>query len=133
MYIFGELPSDLEEQSESMGPPPPWFKLNWAANAFQPYAGQYSTQFYGLGERTEEVEVNPLEELQDLKFNQEMDLHIPTIANRYTEIDPLSPLFRTHRAKYGFGIADNAKNPLLGTGLLLLIIAFIWLRNRPTT
>ena len=26
MYLFGELPSDLEEIEESLGPPPAWFR-----------------------------------------------------------------------------------------------------------
>jgi hypothetical protein len=47
--------------------------------------------------------VNPIEVLEDLKLNQQMPGNIPLIANRYTTIDPLSPMFRAARPKYGYG------------------------------
>jgi hypothetical protein len=105
--MYGELPSDLDEIEESMGPPPAWFRPEqgitspqqayYAQQAQQPYA------FYGLGERESEMEVNPVEGLQNLKYEQEMNKKIPVEANRYTEINPLSPLFRDKKAKFGFG------------------------------
>jgi hypothetical protein len=51
----------------------------------------------------EEAEVNPVDVVNDLRQNQEMPPAIPLIANRYTAIDPLSPMFRADRPKYGYG------------------------------
>lgn len=94
---YGELPSDLDKITETMGPPPPWY------DSLQRLIPGSGYQFYGLGDREGEVEVNPREELEELKYNQEMDKDIPTEASRYTTVDPLSPMFRGSRAKYGYG------------------------------
>jgi len=99
MYEYGELPSDLIDQDETLGPPPAWF-YSTTMPASTPYG--FPT-FYGLGDREGEIEVDPVEQLRDLKFKQEMSKNIPKEANRYTNIDPLSPMFRNSKAKYGYG------------------------------
>ena len=108
MYIFGELPSDLTDIQESLGPPPAWFRPEsgittpeQASAAYYSYPQAYG--FRGLGDREVEVEANPVEELQELKFKQEMNKKIPVEANRYTTVNPLSPLFRDKKAKFGYG------------------------------
>ena len=104
MYLFGELPSDLEEIEESLGPPPSWFRPQQGIiSQQQAYWRPQYVPYGGLGEREGEIEVNPVEELHDLKFKQEMNRKIPKVANRYTDINPLSPLFRNKKAKYGYG------------------------------
>jgi len=121
---FSELPSDLDDQLPAGAPPPYWFPvtgvITTSFNPRQLYSPQfngvdpsmstistsidpfYTSQFYGLGDR-EEAEVNPVEIVTDLKLNQEMPSAIPLIANRYTDIQPLSPMFRENRPKYGYG------------------------------
>lgn len=135
---FAELPSDLNDQLESSGTVPWWFPvtgvitttmdptiLNWYSrqfNGMDPSASlvttslspNWSSQLRGLGDREEETEVNPIEVLQELRLKQEMNKAIPLIANRYTSIDPVSPMFRNHRPKYGYGdfTADDTKTLL---------------------
>ena len=129
MYYFGELPSDLEEMEESLGPPPAWFRPEsgvttpeQAAAAWYSYPNAYATRsFYGLGDREQEVEVNPVEELRSLKFKQEMNKKIPVEANRYTKIDPLSPMFRDKKAKFGYGeLSDLGAGESMGGAILSL-------------
>lgn len=133
MYLFGELPSDLEEIEESLGPPPAWFRPGQGiVTPQQVYWSQYST--YGLGEREEEIEVDPVEKLHDLKFQQEMNKRIPKIAGRYTNIDPLSPLFRDKRAKFGYGGLRGfgeftTKNKILLVIAIVIIGGIIGLRG----
>lgn len=128
MYIFGELPSDLNVQDESYNPPPPaWFRPESgittpeqasAAWYSYPYAAR---GFFGLGDREGEIEVNPVEELRELKFKQEMNKKIPIEANRYTKIDPLSPLFRDKKAKFGYGgIGEDEDNISFGGAVMKL-------------
>jgi hypothetical protein len=110
MYTYGELPSDLTEMEESLGPPPAWFRPeSGITTPEQASAAYYSypRAYYGLGEREAEIEVNPVEELQDLKFKQEMNKKIPVEARRYTTINPLSPMFRDKKAKFGYGGLGN--------------------------
>lgn len=118
MYEYGELPSDLTEQDETLGPPPAWFHATPTGAAY--WGGSYPG-FYGLGDREGEVEVDPVEELRELKFKQEMLKSIPKVAHRYTGIDPLSPMFRAKKAKYGFG---EAKKPSLANLAIIAIIVF---------
>lgn len=119
---FSELPSDLNDQIDTLGPPPSWFpvtgvittsidpsSLRWYSSQFNggdPSASivrtSLSPYLYSHYGDAEEV-VNPQEILAELRDNQEMPSNIPLIANRYTEIDPLSPMFRAHRPKYGYG------------------------------
>ena len=112
MYIFGELPSDLTDIDESLGPPPAWFRPEsgittpeQASAAYYSYPGAYysSGGFSGLGDKEGEIEVNPVEEIKNLMFKQEMNKKIPVEARRYTSIDHLSPIFRSNRAKFGYG------------------------------
>lgn len=100
MYIsYGELPTDKDVQDVTVGPAPAWYRPS--GTMFPPgFPGGY----YGsYGDREGEAEVNPVEVIQDLKFKQEMPRSIPPAAARYTDINPLSPLFRATGAKYGFG------------------------------
>lgn len=112
MYMYGELPSDLDEMEESLGPPPAWFRpeqgITNPQQAYWAQTPQYGYGYGGLGDRESEMEVNPVEGLRDLKYQQEMNKKIPIVANRYTEIDPLSPLFRDKKAKFGFGELGSA-------------------------
>jgi len=124
MYVFGELPSDLTEIDETLGPPPAWYRSG---------AGIYSPQvvyphFYGLGDREEEIEVNPVEQLRALKFKQEMNKRIPVEANRYTEIDPISPMFRDKKAKFGFGDTDT-KTSVVAIAIIVLVLFLIFNRK----
>jgi len=97
---FADLPSDWEKQDETLGPPPAWFRPEYhhPASYYYPnysygYPG-YPINFYGLGDRPQEVEVNPVEELMEIKYKQELNKSIPNKAYRYTSIDPVSPMFR---------------------------------------
>jgi len=144
---FAELPSDLDTQLEAGVPPPAWFPVTGViTTSFNPelYRGSYSPQFngvdpsygristsinpflagqfYGMGDQ-EEAEVNPIEIVQDLKLNQQMPSAIPQIASRYTNINPLSPMFRADRPKYGYGefMPSDATNLLkLAAGAALI-------------
>lgn len=118
---FSELPSDLDDQLQTLGPPPAWFpvtgvltttidpsNLRWYSpqfNGADPSGSIVSTSLdpYNQYGDAEEIEVNPIEVLAELRQNQEMPNDIPMIANRYTVIDPLSPMFRADRPKYGYG------------------------------
>jgi len=133
MYLFGELPSDIEDIDESLGPPPAWFRPEsgiYSASQYY-YPSSYSSSFYGLGDRGEEIEVNPVEELEELKYKQELSKKIPSIAYRYTSIDPLSPMFRERRAKYGYGGLgeQTAKKAVLPLLIAALAFYFLFLRK----
>jgi len=121
---FSDLPSDLDDQLPASLPPPAWFPVTGVLTTTVDPRIWYSPQFYGLGDREEEVEVNPVEVLEELKLKQEMPEKIPLIANRYTKIEPLSPMFRANRPKYGYGdfTPTDTKN------LIKLIIGFglVW-------
>jgi len=148
---FSELPSDLDDQLPAGVPPPFWFpitgvltttfdpsRLKWYSPQFSggdPSASIISTsidpfwtsQFHGIGDRESEVEVNPIEILDELRLNQQMPKNIPLIANRYTNIDPLSPMFRENRPKYGYGDftpADtkNLVKLLVGAALIYYLL-----------
>ena len=122
MYLYGELPADLEDIDETMGPPPAWFRPE--QGFYTPSQYFYTPGYSGLGDREEEIEANPIEELQELKYKQELNKKIPSIAYRYTSIDPLSPMFRERKAKYGFGEATAKKAAL---PLLIAAAAFYFL------
>lgn len=131
MYLFSELPSDLEDIDTTLGPPPAWFRPEislYSQGSYPSYGYSYGSGYAGLGDREEEIEANPIEELQELKYKQELNKKIPSIAYRYTAIDPLSPMFRERRAKYGFGeiTAKKAALPLL---IAALAIYFLFLRK----
>ena len=125
MRRFGELPSDLDDQDLTLGPPPAWFRPE---SAFYSQGGYYgpgfeivgSSPYYGgLGDREQEIEANPVEELEALKYKQALNKKIPSQAYRYTSINPISPMFRNRKAKYGFGEVSSKK------GVLTLLIAGI--------
>jgi len=144
MYIYGELPSDLDEQDTTLGPPPPWFhassQINPMSQAYwnypeiaypnigYPNMAYPEAGFYGYGDREKEIEVNPVEELQELKYKQELNKKIPKVAYRYTNISPISPMFRDKKAKYGYGQIEK-KTPLywylIGVSIFLVICWFI--------
>ena len=109
----------------TLGPPPSWFSTFYSSGS--PITGQASGSpysFYGLGDREEELEVNPIEQLQELKYKQEMLNRIPKVARRYTTIDPVSPMFRTNRPKFGYGAwAPLKKNNLL---VIAALIGLFW-------
>jgi len=148
---LSELPSDLNDQLPSLGPVPAWFPvtgvlttsidpshLRWYSSQFNgsdPSASIVSTsidpfwasQFHGIGDRESEIEVNPIEILDELRLNQQMPKNIPLIANRYTNIDPLSPMFRENRPKYGYGdfTPSDTKNLvklLVGAALIYYLL-----------
>lgn len=119
MYVYGELPSDLTDIDETLGPPPAWFTTVSA-----PVMSPYGYPMYQFGDRPEEAEVNPVEQLQKLKYDQEKNKNIPKIASRYTSIDPLSPLFRDDKAKYGFGTWSLPPRKCL---LAMAGLAALWL------
>lgn len=112
MRRFGELPEDHDKQDTSMGPPPPrsWWNSQSLYNPL-PLPG------FLLGETTEEINM-----LTELKKNQDYSKDIPAVAIRYTDISPVSPFFRKHVAKYGFG-EETWKPPTL---LLLVLLAGLW-------
>ena len=130
--MYGELPSDLESMDETLGPPPAWFSTFYSrgigGNTFSPQAYASGT----FGDREAEIEVNPVERLQELKYKQEMSKKIPAIASRYTDIQPLSPLFREHKAKYGSGlgtwnlIKGLNQNKWLKFGILTVGLFFVY-------
>jgi len=124
--MFADLPSDLEEMGTTLGPPPSWFSTFYSSPDV--YTGQapgyYSQGFYGLGDREEEIEVNPVEQLQELKYKQEMLKRIPKVAARYTTINPLSPMFRTNRPKFGYGSWETLnKNKVL---MIAVLVGLFW-------
>jgi hypothetical protein len=133
MYTYGELPTDIEDMEESMGPPPAWFRpeigITTQAQALAYGANPYYGYGYGglgnLGrEGGEEVEVNPIESLQEMKFKQELNKKIPRVANRYTDIQPLSPMFRDKKKKYGFGEVEkrySIATLLIGASILYFL------------
>lgn len=147
---LSELPSDLDDQLPAGVPVPAWFpvtgvitttfdpnRLKWYSPQFaggdpsssiistsiDPY---YASQFHGIGDQ-EEGEVNPIEILDDLKLKQQMPGNIPLIANRYTTIDPLSPMFRANRPKYGYGdfTPSDTKNLIKLAAAAALIYYFL--------
>jgi hypothetical protein len=129
--MYGELPSDLDEMEESMGPPPAWFRPEQGITSpQQAYYAQQPYAFYGLGDRENEMEVDPVEGLQNLKYKQEMNKKIPVEANRYTEINPLSPLFRDKKAKFGFGEFSTNRKLFVVAGIIASLIGVHLLLNR---
>jgi len=139
MYVrrYGELPLDLREQDElTMGPPPAWYTvaLNAGNNGYPGYPGYPGYMPYpiytmaGLGDRETEVEVNPVEHL--LKIQQEMPKNIPLVANRYTNIDPLSPMFRSDIPKYGFGSWEALANKRNVMILAAVLLAALYFKNK---
>jgi hypothetical protein len=80
--------------------------------------GNYFGDYERLGDREEETEVNPVEHLLDLKFGQEMSKDIPKEAGRYTGVDPISPLFRASKSKYGFGDFSPQKRVFAAASLV---------------
>lgn len=148
---FAELPSDLDDQLEAGLPPPPWFpvtgvittsipaqNLHWYSSQFNgvdPSAGVIRTSLdprglLQLGE-SEEVEVNPIDIVNELKENQEMPKGIPLIANRYTTIDPLSPMFRADRPKYGYGeFTPGDRNTLIKLLVAAAAVYYFLLRKK---
>jgi hypothetical protein len=125
---FSELPEDLTTQEETVGPPPSWLQI--PATAVSPVS--YLQQSYsGLGEREEEeFEVDPIGKLRDLKFKQEMAKAIPIQASRYTEVSPLSPMFRARKPKFGFGAALKKRTPLI-LYILLGLAAYCLFLKKP--
>lgn len=122
---FSELPGDLNVTDETLGPPPAWFRPEektkyWGLPYYFPFLS-------GLGDKEAEVEVNPVEALENLKFKQEMPKKIPSAAFRYTNIDPLSPMFRSDRARYGYGefTFDKKAGILTGIAVLALIVVLV--------
>lgn len=146
MRSFSDLPSDLNDQLETGLPPPFWFPVTGViTTAINPafFHGadpttvinsmtpgrpiNWASQF---GDREEETEVDPIEILDSLKLNQEMLSTIPAVANRYTEIDPISPMFRANRPKYGYGglgefTSEDKKNLAKVIALFGLIYIFL--------
>lgn len=129
MYLFGELPSDLRDQDTTLGPPPAWFQTTNSGTSSYPYWA-FSHGFYGLGDREGEVEVDPVETLRELKFQQELSKKIPKIAYRYTDIDPLSPMYRDRKAKYGFGEGAKSGIPIWVWGLVAFAVIKFALKSR---
>jgi len=134
MYQFGELPSDIDDMDDTLGPPPAWFRSeqSYVNPSSYYYTPGYNT-FYGLGDREQEPEANPIEELQELKYKQELNRKIPSVAYRYTAIDPLSPMFRDRRTKYGYGgLGEDGKAKKAVLPLLIAGVAFWFLFLRKT-
>ena len=121
---LGELPSDLDLVTDSVGPPPAWFR----PEEKQPKYWGLPYYFPFLGDREAEIEVNPIEKLEDIKFRQEMPKNIPAVAYRYTDIKPISPMFRPNRAKYGYGDTE-ASSKLSIVGIAAIIIGLLVLLN----
>jgi len=111
--MLSELPSDLRIQYQPQGSPPSWFKT------FGPY---FYPGLYGLGD------LSPTQVLQNLKYNQEMPSTIPWVANRYTKIDPLSPMFRSDIPKYGFGDTTTTQS-IIGIIVLMAILWFLFVKK----
>jgi hypothetical protein len=129
MYCYGDLPTDKDVQDPTLGPPPSWFRtLDPVVDPYFLDQAMYSPQFEGLGDRPEEIEVDPVEQLQELKFKQEMSKKIPMQALRYTDVEPLSPMFRRRKAKFGFGAAEKGKS-LLTFAAIGLIIYFLFIKK----
>lgn len=121
--MFAELPSDLEDMDDTLGPPPSWFSTFYSGGSAAP-SNPYTQGFLGLGDREGEIEVNPIEQLQELKYKQEMLKRIPKVARRYTNIDPVSPMFRTNKPKFGYGNwGPLKKNNLL---VIAAIVGLFW-------
>jgi hypothetical protein len=133
MYVnYGELPVDKDVQDVSVGPAPAWYRpsgVMFPVGFPGGYRGYGNYENYG--DREGEAEVNPVETIQDLKFKQEMPKTVPPAAARYTDIDPLSPLFRNTGAKYGFGDFGQAGfitafgNAIRSPIVLLLLIGSV--------
>lgn len=106
---YSELPSDLRVMDRTLPEPPNWYvdqqRVSQASllNLF-PFLRMQTGR---LGEREEESEGSS--ELNNLKYkNLEMNKEIPSVAGRYTSLDPFSPFFRTDRAEYGYGNYGDA-------------------------
>lgn len=108
---FSELPSDLRTQDDSMPDPPSWYLESRVAPSFYNLFPFLRTQTGFLGEREEDLET---QELNDLKYkNLEMNKNIPSIASRYTTIEPTSPMFKADRAEFGYGNYGDFKTTLV--------------------
>lgn len=120
--MYGELPSDLRVQYLTKGAPPPWFR---------PLGPYFFREFYGLGETSMKNKIlkkTPLQIIRDLINNQEMPKNIPSVAKRYTRIDPLSPMFRTNLPKYGFGDIGMPTS-ILGLLAILGLVYYIFIKK----
>jgi hypothetical protein len=122
-HYYGELPTDLNLQDDTIGPPPAFFR---SSGVF----------FYGLGNLEKNsitiptMKPNPARIINRLKYNQEMPIAIPRVATRYTEIEPLSPMFRADIPKYGFGdlVTKNSVIGALAVFTVILLVYFLKFR-----
>lgn len=113
MYqYFGELPTDLNMQEDTIGPPPAYFRPS-------------GVFFYGL-DGFGDHRPNPLKILRNLKTKQEWPGTIPPVAGLYTKIDPLSPMFREDRPTYGYGDISMSSS-LIGVGIVAMVALVIYL------
>lgn len=113
MYsYYGELPTDLNMQEDTIGPPPAYFRPS-------------GTFFYGLG-NANMGNSNPFQILNNLKVKQEWPSSIPPVAGLYTKIDPLSPMFRSERPTYGFGDLTSTTS-VIGISIVAVIFIAIYL------
>ena len=126
---FSDLPTeDWLHMEETLGPPPSWLQMSTTSAT---PGGYMQHNYSGLGEREEEAfEVDPVEKIQEMKFKQEMSKRIPIQAARYTEVNPLSPMFRARKAKFGFGAAIKEKKSYITFIVIGALIWFLFLRKK---
>lgn len=96
---YGELPDDLDYQTQSLGPPPIWFKTISA----------YPVRWWGM-----------LQAEQREKMNRQSDLYA---ASKYTTIDPASPLYGRKQHRYGYGDYLQPSNILC---FAIISVAFLY-------
>jgi len=162
MYqYYGELPSDINIQDDTVGPPPAFFRPSGLI--FNGYGESKTIEaskdlskdkshraikkdkvpVKTIKPTTQKIvrrkivaprvgpRINPVKIIHHLKYNQEMPSNIPSVATRYTEVSPLSPMFRSDPPKYGFGefnISTTAIS-LIGISIIALITCYIFCRK----
>lgn len=113
--MYGDLPSDVTRQDETLGPPPPWWGYSRTLSVDPTqlwYYPQGTSAFFG------DHDFDPVQKMRLLKRKQEWDKRIPKVVDRYTTINPMSPLFRNKKKHYGYGNLEEVECKSLITSLL---------------
>lgn len=117
--MLSELPEDLNRQYIPMGPPPNFY----SARPSKPPVCEPSTVLVDIFPFLSSVDKS---QLDSLKYERnEYNPQIPPVVRRYTNVEPLSPFFRSDRAKYGYGGLADVSDTVPWCGIAAGITGFI--------
>lgn len=94
MRKLGELPEDLNKQLQDLGPPPPWWDTSRSSQPSE--STTVLIDIFPFLASADKFEMNKLNYLKN-------EYAVSPRVRRYTKVFPLSPFFRSDRAKFGYG------------------------------